>query len=450
MNCTKIKDFFNSPTFNTWINFTVKSFTIILIHPFIIKNYSNEFSSFWFICIASYGILQSFDLGLTTNMSRIYSSLYEEKISLVLSKKIKESFSLYFSITLIIIIFFPILLYYYIVSEFNIYTNNLFILIVSLITTSGILNLAVNFIVGIYHGMRKVAKAQRILSISSLFSLILALLLVLQKSDLILILAAFLSQSLFSFFLLFYYSKPFISLNKYLVFTKPSLNSDVFNTSWKTAISVIFHMGFFSGSVFFVNSYFGNLFTAKYSYHLQIARAISTFSQAPFYSELPQLNKILHIERNIKKFKKILIKRFNYSIYSYLILFVFLSITFPTLLSFLNFKNSFLNDFFWKVLGLSLLCERIYAMLLTTISLSNKIYAHIFNFFFVINIISILILIEGFDLNIFTSLIGFSFIIMIPILILLVKKKINIDISYNILFTALFSTVYFFIVFNFL
>lgn len=152
---------------------------------------------------------------------------------------------------------------------------------------------------------------------------------------------------------------------------KNSLN----NSSWKTGIGVMTSMSFFNLLPFILVEMYSNSEMVRMLFAIQIVRAISTFSQAPFYSRIPELS-LLYSRQKIKRTDSI---RKLFMFYS---LTVFVSgVLFVYILNHLKITRGIfdLNSEILLLISLSFIVERYGNMLLQYLATFDKIIWHIIN-----------------------------------------------------------------------
>ena len=168
---------FDSSTFTTWLNLISKSFSLLLIHPLIIKYYSVEETNLWFILISAFSFLQIFDFGLVSNSTRIIAANKEIK-NFNINQSIYDSFQLYVLISILVfVIFFPILILY-LENTYDYLTSHKIIYISFYTSVAGVFNLFNNYFISMFQGMSKVAVVQRTMAFVNLVVVIITLLII--------------------------------------------------------------------------------------------------------------------------------------------------------------------------------------------------------------------------------------------------------------------------------
>lgn len=436
----------DSSTFTTWLNLISKSFSLLLIHPLIIKYYSVEETNLWFILISAFSFLQIFDFGLVSNSTRIIAANKEIK-NFNINQSIYDSFQLYVLISILVfVIFFPILILY-LENTYDYLTSSKIIYISFYTCIAGVFNLFNNYFISMFQGMSKVAVVQRNMAFVNLIVVLITLLTIFLFDNLFLVLFVFLSQGIFSCIVLHYYSNRIFNIDIFDKNVKKfKFKSEVFTSSWKSGLGVMFSLGLFNSSGFIFNSLVGGELASRFIYYLQLIRAVATFSQAPFYSKIPDFNK-LYYQNKIPEFKSIINDSLIKSILTYIVLYFSISIFFPIVIRIIGSENSFYIDKFWIYLGIAFIFERITAMFLNIYSISKKIIWHYVN-----GLILILILILWFLVFDIFKPISFaysliiSYLMILPYLNHIIFKKFKMYLNKNLyLITIVFIILVFLI-----
>ncbi|WP_162902165.1 polysaccharide biosynthesis protein [Facilibium subflavum] len=256
-----------------------------------------------------------------------------------------------------------------------------FVLIVASISLYG------NAYVALLQGMNKVSWVQRCQMFCSTAAIISsALMLVLFKSLLITVFTFYL-WNIFNVIINFIEKQKVLSHQNF-AFIKTTfatrmskkLKKDIIlPTAWRSGVGVIFSLGLIqlSGIVF------ARLAEAKlaavYMLSLQLIRACSSFSQAPFYSKLPVFAKWYMNKSSRASIFPLAQKRMLYSYCVFIGLFFFLALFGQKLMLLIHSSVQFPNMPVWVAFGLAFLLERFGAMHLQIYTLTNHIIWHIAN-----------------------------------------------------------------------
>ena len=430
----KILNFINSPTFSSWLNMASKGAALLLITPIIYKILPSEEVLNWLLLLNLMSFLLILDFGLLPNTIRILSrkigefklnNRFEkhEKVlqSIIETKKLYKHLSFFvFLIFVVLIIIFLIL--------YNEYKIDLALVSV-LVVFSGCIAIYNNYYISVLHSYLKVAKVQRSIAIINLSTLLIAcFLLIIFKSLLITVIVYVSNHFIISIYLRYLFKIEFEGIN-FINIERTNvkiINSEIFNSSWKTGIGVLFSMGLISLSGFISPILFSATLSAQYLFYVQFIRYISSFSQPPFYSEIPFYNRLFG-EGNILKLNKILFKKFNFSLIIYLVLAITVSLIIQVLNNSFEFEKKISINELWFFLILGFYIERIVSMLVQILTISKYIIWHWFNF--IIGFSAILFFIISINISnpniiLFSHTIIFSYgLIGLPIICYLIIKK---------------------------
>ena len=258
--------------------------------------------------------------------------------------------------------------------------------------------------------------------------MITCLILILFKSLILTVIAYVSNHLIISIYLRYWFKKEFedTNLNEIQVNNLKIIKTEVFNSSWKTGIGVLCSMGLISLSGFISPILFSAALSAQYLFYIQFIRYISSFSQPPFYSEIPLYNRLFG-KGSFLKLNKILIKRFNFSLIIYLSLAITVTLILPPLITFFEYEKTISINELWVLLLFGFYIERIVSMLLQILTISSYIIWHWFNF--IIGLSAILFFVISMNISspkitLFPYTIVFSYgLIGLPIISYLILKK---------------------------
>lgn len=434
MKFKKVLNFINSPTFSSWLNMVSKGSALLVITPIIYKTLPTEDVLNWLLLLNLMSFLLILDFGLLPNTIRILSRrIGENKLknnkgksegilqSILETKKLYK----YLSFLIFFCFFITIIVIYLFKREYSI---NL-LLVSFFVIFSGSIAIYNNYYISVLHSYLRVAKVQRSIAILNLTTLVIGCLILIIFNSLILTTIAYVSNHLIiSVYLRYLFKKEFkdVNLNQIEVNKIRVIKTELFNSSWKTGIGVLFSMGLVSLSGFISPIFFSATLSAQYLFYIQFIRYISSFSQPPFYSEIPLYNRLFG-EGSLLKLNKLLIKRFNFSLIIYLSLAISISIILPLLINLFEYEKKFSINELWILLLLGFYIERIVSMLVQILTITSYIIWHWFNFiigFFTILFFIISVNISSPKLIFFPYSVIFSYgLIGLPIISYLIIKK---------------------------
>lgn len=372
---------FNSPSLTTIINLSVKGLALVLINPFLFKVFSDEEVVIWYLILSAVSIQLIFDFGLLPNSTRILSrKIGEFELNNATSEDINKSkdqtFTIYIFFSLTILIATIIIANFYLAPRTDYYINEYLLYLILGLGCVGIFN---NYYGTILQSIRKVAVLQRNLALSSLISILLATTSLFITQNLGITLFLLFSNHIINFFVLQKILPIEDRLRKFSVnFLKTYQDNELLNSSFRSGVGIIFSLGFFHLINFYVADKFDSGEAAQFMLFMQIIRAMSSFSQAPFYAFIPNYNYLYGLNQSEKLFHEIN-KRLNHSLTLFLALIVVFSLVLPLLFQIVDVKNSFELNKLWKTLFIAFFLERISASLVQIITISKKIIWHWYN-----------------------------------------------------------------------
>lgn len=434
---------FNSPSLTTIINLSVKGLALVLINPFIFKIFSDEEVVIWYLILSAVSIQLIFDFGLLPNTTRILSrKIGELELCKATSSNIEnfknQTFSIYILLSLIILFSSAFIVRFYLSNKTENFISEYFLYIILSLGCIGIFN---NYFGTILQASRKVQVLQRNLALTSFISISLCSLSLLIFQNLGLALFLFYSNHLINFFLLPNYLPKEDRIRRFSLNPLKPANELIYS-SIRSGIGVIFSLGFFHLINFYVAEKFNATDAAQFMLFMQVIRAISSFSQAPFYAFIPEYNYLYGLNRMNELIIEVN-KRLNYSLILYLSLIIFFSASLPYLFRLIGSEKSFSINNTWKAMVIAFFLERISSSFVQVISISKRIIWHWYNAM----ILVLIILLNQFFLNrdFLTSIplsIGLSYAIFgVPLAIILTKKEMGFWYSKNILIYFLISAM---------
>lgn len=395
-----INQAWDSPTITTWATFLSRPLNLLLLTPLIVTRFSIEETSVWFLFNIYLGLQSLADFGLNNSLTRAYAYAYggatsikifvnkcdiesTKKINWDLAEKINSSLtflliglSIIFSVFLIILGTLSLL---HPISQISNY-NQAWVSWAIIIFTSAINIYGYKYTVYI-KGMNNIPLFMRWQTLFAIFSIITSSFVIYMTSNLLAFVATYQFWVILN-----------VIRNKYLAnhlfdkqfkaFKISNINKEVFSnilpSAWRTWLAQFMSYGLIQISGIFYAQIGDPSSTAMYLFSLKIINFIKQFSNAPFYSRLPELAKYF-IE---KKFDNLLItaKRGMFlSHFSFILLFILIGFIMDPLLNIIDSKIVFANPILWCLLGASFWFERYGAMHYQLYGLTNRVVAHIGN-----------------------------------------------------------------------
>ena len=152
----------------------------------------------------------------------------------------------------------------------------------------------------------------------------------------------------------------------------------VWPSAWRSSLGIIMSYGVVQASGLIYAQLESTSRVATYLIALRLIQALSSFSQAPFYSKLPVLAS-LRADGAVSKQIAIAKRGMALSYWTYALGFVFLGIFGTPLLKLIGSHADFPDSVLWALLGLAMFAERYGAMHIQLYSTTNHIIWHIAN-----------------------------------------------------------------------
>ncbi len=384
----------------TWGNLSAKSSSLVILLPVVLTTFSKEDIVVWYLYFTVVSLQLLLDFGFLPTFTRLFSYAYSgltiKEIENIKDHKTAKGDVNWESLQYLFIatkkIYLKLAIFSFIVAitlgsymaydpvsrSSHPYESWIGWAIVVFIAS---FNLYTNSYVALLNGMDKVAIVQRWQMLSSLFAVFgSTIVIVLTKSLLFGIITYYLSY-LINFIVNAqlvkkYYQYPSTPIKDSILIAL--IKYTIWPTAWKSGVGVAMSMGLIQFSGMVVAKLETSVLASSYMIALQIIRAISSFSQAPFYSRLPyfaQLYSKNRIEELIRLSKDRMQKSFLVFISMYLVVGLFAD----HLLQLIGSHTTFVNSTMWILLGFAFLLERYGAMYLQLYTLTNHIVWHIAN-----------------------------------------------------------------------
>lgn len=388
---------FNSPVLMSWLNLGLKSSAHLFILPFVLVLDNQKDVVFWFTLSTIFGIQMLLDAGLVATLSRYVSYVIGGlSITDIIKGRLEASqfkpadlSMLFFNmrtvylIVSIIAFFLLLIVSYFFLVPIALNTSDPEAAVTTLycILIIGAVNLYSNTYISFLQGVEEVAYTQRVQSICSVVSILVAI------SSLVLIESIFFAA--IGFYLPYLIALPvlkaktyglnLIELNNALM--RRDLLKKLLSDTWKTGVGVFSTQGIFQFSGLFVARLTSSDVSSSYMLALQFIRAAAGFSQAPFYSKLPSMNAGYVLTEKRASIASLINTRI------FLSLVVFASLSFliyligPLFLNLINSETSFPDLLLWGLLSSAFFFERLSAMYLQVYTISGDVIWHKVSFF---------------------------------------------------------------------
>lgn len=394
-----INRIWNSATLMSWGNLGAKSLSIILLIPLILSHFSNEDTVLWFIFLNLFTFQLLFDLGFSATFIRIISystagatlqDIYDIKNSTPNQKNIINWDALS-TIEFNMIKIYKLLAYGSLIIGAFIITPLIYnSLLLSSSFIDSLMSWAVVLLSSSYilygnsyssylQGIGKVALVQRLGMIFSLLSIASASLVVLLFGGIFETVLAFQFWKIVNIIVYKVAKNKIIYQNTNKINNKIDVEFDVlkfiWSSAWRSGLGVFMSSGIILLSSIVYPNFATPSESIEYLLALQLIRAISSFSQAPFYSKIPIYSK-LYASKNLDELVKIASSSMIKSFVVFLVGFSIFGLTGQFLLEMISSDSLFPETTLWIILSSAFLLERFGAMHIQLYSVTNHIIWH--------------------------------------------------------------------------
>lgn len=395
-----LKNLWNSPTFMTWGNLSAKSSNLVILLPVVLTTFSTEDIVVWYLYFTIVSLQLLIDFGFLPTFTRLFSYAYSglsvKEIQDIKNNKIANGETNWESLKYIFIATKKIYLKLSIISFGFAITFGSWLAYEPISKSSNALeawigwflviliasfNLYASSFVSLLMGMDKVAVVQRWQMLSSLFAVIGATIIIIFTQSLLFGIVTFYFFYIINFLINLSLTKKYYKNIDTVINSKlldNLIKNTIWSTSWKSGIGIGMSMGLIQFSGMIVAKFENSAVSSSYMIALQIIRAISSFSQAPFYSRLPYFTQ-LYSKNDIKSLVDVSKERMQKSFLVFIFMFFTVGLFANTLLSYIGSNSTFPNDIIWILIGMAFLLERYGAMYLQLYTLTNHIIWHIAN-----------------------------------------------------------------------
>lgn len=389
-----------SPTLMTWGSLAINSSKLILVLPLVLNKLSAEETSVWLIFQTIIGLQIVIDMGFNTSVGRSISMGFGglRTLSTSFDKKVRESEGTNWQ--LISEVFFTSRFVYFRLALLYVFllASAGTALIIRPISTLGsqleigyyawLIVVLTNPIVlygNIYNaylvGLDKIALLRRWDMLIGLGNIIGSVFVLLFQPNLIFLVINNQFWQLVKCARNYFLSRQ-VEDKKMIQFKKLPFNRSIFkqiwSPTWRSGIGVLMSYGLTQLSGLFYAQFGKAIEISSYLLSLRIVQVLSDFSRAPFYSKISTLT-ILRARGEFDNQLTLAKKGMTLTYWIFVLGFISVSVSADFLLSFINSKTPFVDDFLWILMGLGVFMERFGAMHIQLYSTTNRIVWHISN-----------------------------------------------------------------------
>lgn len=391
-----------SPVLMSWANLFIKSSSILILTPIVLVNLSSEESTLWLLFVTMITFQMLLDLGFSQTSSRVVAyGLAGVKVkdltragSVLLAQgggaepnwrtigllyyKMKVW---YRNLALVGLITASVLGTASVWPLISITQNPMFSSLAWLVLLLNFpLLLYGNIFSSVLIGLNEVALVQRVQMLFAFLGNTLAIVSVVFTSSLLLLIfvhqLALLATVVANYVIL--------SRSKNVKIYKPSKCESeliwdcIWPATWRSGVGILMSAGFVQLTGIMYVQFASVKESASYLLGLQLIRAISSFSQAPFYSKIPGFVR-LYASGEVGSLLSIAERAMRLSYFVFVFGVISASLFGDWLLAVVGANVDFPAQGIWWLLGLGVLFERFGAMHIQLYSLSNRIVWHVAN-----------------------------------------------------------------------
>jgi len=385
----------------TWGNLLAKSSSLILLLPLILTNFSSVDIVVWYVYSTIISLQMLIDFGFTPTITRIISYAYGglsireiEKLTItdIKSETIEKRpnySSIYicyltskyaYLLLAVIALCFSAVIGTWLVSDSlsssttpnDAWLGWWLVLIVSAVTLYG------NTYVSFLQGLNKVALVQRVQMFMSIMSIISATLTLLMGQSILVVVSAFYAWNLVGVIANKMLTSKYINKSDNNKANFDFFRKIIWSNAWRSGVGVMLSLGLVQFSALIVTKIASPAVAATYMLSLQLVRAASSFSQAPFYAKLPKLAQ-LYAQSSIDTLVTIAKKGILFSLLTFILITIFIGTFGSYFLEMIGANAAFPEKYFWFILSFAFLIERLGASYLQLYSLTGDIIWHIAN-----------------------------------------------------------------------
>jgi hypothetical protein len=417
----------------TWGNLSAKSSNLVILLPVVLRTFSKEDIVVWYLYFTIVSLQLLIDFGFLPTFTRLFSYAYSG-LNIEAIQNIKNSQNangkvdwislvhifvatkkIYIRISIIsfllAITFGSWLVYEPIMHSTNVFESWIGWIFVICIAS---FNLYANSYVAFLQGINKVALVQRWQMITSMLAVFSSTFIILLSKSLMAGIIAYYIWFIINFLINYILYKQYIKMQNIDIDNNKIHNlikKTIWPTAWRSGLGISMSMGLIQLSGMIVAKIESSSIAASYMIALQMIRAISSFSQAPFYSKLPYFTQ-LYAKKDIITLIGMSKNRMQKSFFVFIGMFLFIGLFANDFLRILHSNVQFPNSNMWILIGCTFLFERYGVMYLQLYTLTNHIIWHIANGITgLLMIVLVFLLYHHFDIYAFPLAMSIAYIV---------------------------------------
>jgi hypothetical protein len=384
----------------TWGNLSAKSSNLVILLPIVLSTFSTNDIVVWYLYFTIVSLQLLIDFGFLPTFTRLFSYAYSglsiKEIQNVKNNKEANSEINWESLEYLFIATKKIYLKLALISFLVAITFGSWMVYEPLSKSSNIseawmgwffvitvasFNLYANSLVSLLTGMDKVAIVQRWQMLSSLSAVISSAIVIFFTKSLFYGIVLYFIWYIVNFIINLFLVKKYYKKSQIIIKTEilnTLIKNTIWPTAWKSGLGIGMSMGLIQFSGMVVAKFESSIVSSSYMIGLQIIRAISSFSQAPYYSRLPYFAR-LYTQNKIEELILVTKNRMQKSFLVFIAMSLFIGLFGNDLLEIIGSNTIFPNEKMWILIGFAFLLERYGAMYLQLYTLTNHIIWHIAN-----------------------------------------------------------------------
>lgn len=387
----------NSSTMMTWMSYSTKALSLFIVLPLILKNFSAEEISLWYLFSSIITLTSLADLGFKATFSRIIAfalggakdvGVYRgsqlnntEKPNWELIEKICSNMNLiYVVLSVLLIVVFSLVGTWSLMKPISAIVNQ-----DEAWTAWGVIVLTsiVKFYGTVYQnyleGLNKIALIRRIESFMSLGAILTTIIVLLLGGTILQLVIALQLWVILNVIRNWYLAR-IVENGRYKSFKKQAFDKILFlkiwRPAWRAGLSGVMSNGLTHMSGILYAQIGAPEIVAGYLLALKIITQIKEISMAPFYSKIPLLSR-LRVEGNLDKLKYWAQKGMFLGHLVFVLGVVAVSLFSEKLLSLINSNVNFVSNGFWLLLSFAFFIHRYGAMHMQLYLTTNHVISHI-------------------------------------------------------------------------
>lgn len=387
-----IDKLWHSPTFTTWSSLATRSLNLVLLIPFILRQFTPAEISLWYLFGTVISLNLMIDLGLGATFTRYIAyamggarghTTDENGISKQeYLRQVVGTQQIIFN-WLTLVIFISLISF----GTFSVYKPIHFLInptegwiAWSLVVVGTSISFKGNGYAVYLQGINKISEFRRYETLFSLASIITsALVLVFEAGliELVIVNQFWIIASTFrNRWLCLRYNEGVFINNKFKYYK--NIFIEIWPSAWRSGIGVLMSYGVIqSSSLIYAQSKHVDQ-VSSYLFAMRIMQVILAFSQAPFYSKIPMMAK-LYAQNKTEEIIHTAQKGMRISHWTFVLGFAFVGLGMPSIMEHIRSSIAFVDPKLWAILGVAFFIERYGAMQLQLYSITNKIVWHIAN-----------------------------------------------------------------------